>query len=73
MWLRWGGVRPDASKALSLKTKRDAAADEAWQRLKAIEGLGVRVKDLATGLIGFPTLYHGRGVLLCFRLGAPLS
>jgi hypothetical protein len=64
-----GGVRPDPSKALLLKAKRDSAAEEIERGLEAIEGLGVQVKDLGTGLIDFPTLYRGREVLLCFRLG----
>jgi hypothetical protein len=64
-----GGVRPDAAKALMLKARRESAEAELKKGLEAIEGLGVQVKDLETGLIDFPTLYRGREVLLCFRLG----
>lgn len=64
-----GGVRPDPSRALLLRAKRDSAEEELQRSLEAIEGLGVQVKDLEIGLIDFPTLYHGREVLLCFRLG----
>lgn len=64
-----GGVRPDASKALTLRARRDSAAEEMKRSLESIEGLGVQVKDLEIGLIDFPTLYRGREVLLCFRLG----
>lgn len=64
-----GGVRPDRARALVLKARRDSAAEELNSSLDAINGLGVQVKDLDSGLIDFPTLYRGREVLLCFRLG----
>ena len=35
----------------------------------AILAMGVIVKDLAEGLIDFPSLLHGREVYLCWRLG----
>jgi hypothetical protein len=34
-----------------------------------ILAMGVIVKDLAEGLIDFPSLLHGREVYLCWRLG----
>lgn len=34
-----------------------------------INGLGVEVKELETGLIDFPSLRDGRIVYLCWRLG----
>jgi hypothetical protein len=64
-----GGVRPDASRALMMRARRDSAAEDVKRSLEAIEGLGVQVKDLEIGLIDFPTLYQGREVLLCFRVG----
>ena len=64
-----GGVRPDPSRALALKHRRDSAATELQRSMEAFENMGVQVKDLDTGLIDFPTLYHGREVLLCYRLG----
>ncbi len=66
-----GGVRPDPARALVLKTKRDSAAEDLNRSVEALHGLGVQVKDLDSGLIDFPTLYRGREVLLCFRLGEP--
>jgi hypothetical protein len=35
----------------------------------AILAMGVIVKDLAEGLIDFPSLLHGREVYLCWKLG----
>ena len=37
--------------------------------LSKVDGIGVQVKDLETGLIDFPTTRGGRTVLLCWRLG----
>ena len=37
--------------------------------MERINNWGVQVKDLDTGLIDFPTLYKGREVLLCWKLG----
>jgi len=45
-----------------------AALEEA---LTNILELGIQVKDLDTGLLDFPSLYKGREVLLCWRLGEP--
>jgi len=43
---------------------------EAVQRnLQAITDLGVEIKDIATGLIDFPSDRDGRIVYLCWRLG----
>ncbi len=39
--------------------------------LGRLEALGVQVKDLEMGLVDFPTMYQGREVLLCWRLGEP--
>ena len=38
------------------------------QRLDALTGLGVEVKDLEHGLIDFPSLRDGRVVYLCWRV-----
>lgn len=35
----------------------------------AILDMGVIVKDLAEGLVDFPSLLHGREVYLCWKLG----
>jgi len=64
-----GGVKPDRSRALELKMRRESAAEEIQRCVDAIHGLDVQVKDLDQGLIDFPTLYRGREVLLCYRLG----
>src|SRR5262245_42310283 len=37
--------------------------------LQEVDGLGVQVKDLGSGLVDFPSRLHGRDVLLCWQLG----
>jgi hypothetical protein len=55
--------------------KHQALSAAAQQRivrlLRAINALGILVKDLDTGLIDFPTLRDGREVYLCWQLGEP--
>lgn len=64
-----GGVRPDRSRAIELKLRRDSAAEEIKRSVEALHALDIQVKDLDQGLIDFPTIYRGREVLLCYRLG----
>jgi hypothetical protein len=37
--------------------------------MDSIQEIGCLVKDLDIGLLDFPTLYRGREVYLCWRLG----
>jgi hypothetical protein len=39
--------------------------------VKELQGLGVELKDFATGLIDFPSRMDDRDVYLCWRLGEP--
>jgi hypothetical protein len=64
-----GGMIVDRSQLLSLRARRDALVMRLKEILTEIEALGVQVKDLDTGLLDFPTMYHGEVVLLCWRLG----
>jgi hypothetical protein len=66
-----GGVRIDAVHTFGLKAERDHAARQLKESVESIQELGVQVKDLEMGLVDFPALYHGREVLLCWRLGEP--
>lgn len=64
-----GGVRLDPARMTELGRARERSARRIQECLERISDHGVQVKDLDTGLIDFPTLYRGREVLLCFRLG----
>ena len=41
------------------------------ERIQELAALGVLLKDLAMGLVDFPTQRAGREVYLCWRLGEP--
>jgi hypothetical protein len=64
-----GGMRLDPARLGALKEERDVMADALREPLESIANLGVLIKDLDIGLVDFPTLYRGREVLLCWRLG----
>ena len=64
-----GGMRVDRSRVLAVRAKSDATVSRLNEILNEVSGLGVQIKDLDTGLIDFPTFYHGDEVLLCWRLG----
>jgi hypothetical protein len=47
----------------------DAAMSELAEAVRAIQKLGLQVKDLDTGLVDFPAVHRGVPILLCWRLG----
>ena len=62
-----GGVRPH--EVDRLQATLDAEAAEVVRCVKALQALGVLVKDLDDGLVDFPALRGDEEVLLCWRLG----
>jgi hypothetical protein len=66
-----GGVVVDIAKARHWQESRQDGAQGLREAIDSITELGVQVKDLDTGLVDFPTTYHGEEVLLCWRLGEP--
>jgi hypothetical protein len=64
-----GGSRVSPGPILSLRARKDSAAVALAAVMERINNWGVQVKDLDIGLIDFPTLYRGREVLLCWKLG----
>lgn len=66
-----GGIVVDVPKARMLQESREEGAKRLQEAIESITELGVQVKDLAIGLVDFPTTYHGEEVLLCWRLGEP--
>jgi len=66
-----GGVRLDPEKMIELSQKRESSARALREAIGSVHELGVQIKDLDIGLVDFPTLYRGREVLLCWRLGEP--
>jgi hypothetical protein len=66
-----GGASVDRGKLLGLRKRRDSAAQRLTETIQQIQASGCLVKDLDIGLIDFPTLYRGREVYLCWKLGEP--
>ena len=64
-----GGTIVDREQFAAERSRRDAAATALKKAVEDIHEMGCQVKDLDIGLIDFPTLYHGREVLLCWKLG----
>ena len=64
-----GGSRVNPAPFLELRARRDASAAGLQDIFRLFEDLGVLIKDLDIGLIDFLTLYGGREVCLCWKLG----
>jgi hypothetical protein len=64
-----GGVQIDRAQLAKQKGLRDSAAAEVKTSLERVHGFGCLVKDLAIGLIDFPTLLNCEEVYLCWKLG----
>jgi hypothetical protein len=64
-----GGMMLDSRGVSQERTRRDFSAEQLKHALERIHERGCLVKDLDTGLVDFPTLFRGREVLLCWKLG----
>lgn len=64
-----GGSRVNPGPILATRARRDASTAALREVFEKIEQMGVLVKDLDIGLIDFLTLYQGREVCLCWKLG----
>lgn len=64
-----GGANVDRPAYLAIRARRDTSAAALRDALQRIELTGAVVKDLDIGLIDFLSLYQGREVCLCWRLG----
>jgi hypothetical protein len=66
-----GGVSIDRDRALTARSRRDAAGAMLKGAIEAVQEKGCLVKDLDIGLVDFPTLFKGVEVYLCWKLGEP--
>src|SRR5260370_25879426 len=64
-----GGVDLDRRAFIDQRDRREASALRLKEVIERIHEFGCLVKDLDTGLIDFPTLFHGTEVYLCWKLG----
>jgi hypothetical protein len=58
-----------ASDLSAADSELSGLADAAIACVERLDELGVTVKDLDLGLLDFPSLYDGREVELCWRVG----
>jgi hypothetical protein len=66
-----GGVIVDRERALTARSRRDAAAAMLKGAIESVQETGCLIKDLDIGLVDFPTLFKGVEVYLCWKLGEP--
>jgi hypothetical protein len=66
-----GGVAVDREAAATARQDRERSAGLLKQAIEKIHRTGCLVKDLDIGLVDFPTLFEGREVYLCWKLGEP--
>jgi len=66
-----GGVTIDRDRALTARSRRDAASAMLKGAIEAVQDQGCLVKDLDIGLVDFPTMFKGVEVYLCWKLGEP--
>jgi hypothetical protein len=64
-----GGALVNREGILDMRRRQEEIASELNEALQKIQSYGCQIKDLQTGLLDFPTLYHGEEVLLCWRFG----
>lgn len=64
-----GGAQVDSGRILNIRARRESSASQLRQTLESIQQIGCLIKDLDIGLVDFPTLYRGREVYLCWKLG----
>jgi len=64
-----GGVVVDRETVLKNRTDRDRHGERLKAAMEKLQEYGCVVKDLDIGLVDFPTLFRGREVYLCWRLG----
>lgn len=64
-----GGMLPPRTHLAELKQQKQSAARGLQETVEAIQETGCQLKDVEIGLIDFPTLYRGKEVYLCWKLG----
>lgn len=66
-----GGLLVDRGRALEVRQRRDSLAQKLREMINEVQEFGCVIKDLDIGLLDFPTLFRGREVFLCWKLGEP--
>jgi hypothetical protein len=58
-----------AGEAARLRLRIQGVVDQMQASVARIDGWGITLRDIDTGLIDFPALVTGRQIWLCWRLG----
>ncbi len=66
-----GGVVVDRDAVLQSRAHRDSLGERLKEAMEKLQDFGCLIKDLDIGLVDFPTLFHGKEVYLCWRMGEP--
>ena len=66
-----GGVLVDRATVMRNRAQRDRHGERLKAAVEKLHDFGCVIKDLDVGLVDFPTLFHGREVYLCWRMGEP--
>jgi hypothetical protein len=64
-----GGSRVNPAPFLALRSRKETSAAALKAAVQQVHELGAQLKDADIGLIDFLSLYHGREVCLCWKLG----
>ncbi len=64
-----GGMVPPRERIADLRGRKDTVAHSVKAKLERIQEIGCQLKDIDAGLVDFPTLYRGKEVYLCWKLG----
>lgn len=64
-----GGALVDSMRLQAERSRRNTCGERLNEAIARIHSFGCEVKDLDIGLLDFRTLYHGREVNLCWKLG----
>jgi hypothetical protein len=59
----------DADDQRRLRLRMQGLVDQMQATVARIDGWGITLRDIDTGLIDFPALVSGRQIWLCWRLG----
>jgi hypothetical protein len=64
-----GGMVVDRETVIKNRQRRDECGQKLKSVIEEIQASGCLIKDLDIGLVDFPTMFHGREVYLCWKLG----
>jgi hypothetical protein len=64
-----GGMVIAREQIAGVRGLKESAARVIKSSVEKIEQIGCHIKDLNLGLLDFPTLYRGKEVYLCWKLG----